>query len=110
MWQPEGIAKACALSGGFSPQRFPNGGERKAALGACCGETEPEKRKRWDSRRHHGVARLRGVGKTTLAATYAEAHRGPYRATWWIRAQAESTMRADLVALGIRPIARAWFN
>jgi hypothetical protein len=53
---------------------------------------------------------LRGVGKTTLAAAYAEAHRGHYRATWWIRAQAESTMRADLVALGIRPIARAWFN
>jgi hypothetical protein len=45
---------------------------------------------------------LRGVGKTTLAATYAERHRGDYRATWWIRAQAETTMRADLVALGIR--------
>ena len=28
---------------------------------------------------------LRGVGKTTLAAAYAEAHRGHYRATWWIR-------------------------
>src|SRR3984957_10820799 len=45
---------------------------------------------------------LRGVGKTTLAAAYAEKHRGDYRATWWIRAQAESTLRADLVALGIR--------
>ena len=45
---------------------------------------------------------LRGVGKTTLAAAYAERHRGDYRATWWIRAQAISTMRADLVALGIR--------
>ena len=45
---------------------------------------------------------LRGVGKTTLAAAYAELHRGDYRATWWIRAQAESTVRADLVALGIR--------
>jgi hypothetical protein len=30
---------------------------------------------------------LRGVGKTTLAAAYAERHRGDYRATWWIRAQ-----------------------
>ena len=30
---------------------------------------------------------LRGVGKTTLAAAYAEQHRGDYRATWWIRAQ-----------------------
>ena len=45
---------------------------------------------------------LRGVGKTTLAAAYAERHRGDYRATWWIRAQAESTLRADLVALGYR--------
>ena len=45
---------------------------------------------------------LRGVGKTTLAAAYAEKHRGDYRATWWIRAQTESSMRADLVALGVR--------
>jgi tetratricopeptide (TPR) repeat protein len=45
---------------------------------------------------------LRGVGKTTLAAAYAERHRGDYRATWWIRAQSEPTMRADLVALGVR--------
>ena len=45
---------------------------------------------------------LRGVGKTTLAAAYAERYRGDYRATWWIRAQAETSMRADLVALGIR--------
>jgi hypothetical protein len=45
---------------------------------------------------------LRGIGKTTLAAAYAERHRGNYRATWWIRAQSESGMRADLVALGIR--------
>src|SRR5262249_16406969 len=34
---------------------------------------------------------LRGVGKTTLAATYAERHRENYRATWWIRAQTEPT-------------------
>jgi tetratricopeptide (TPR) repeat protein len=45
---------------------------------------------------------LRGVGKTTLAATYADRHRGDYRATWWIRAQTEPTLRADLVALGVR--------
>jgi GTPase SAR1 family protein len=45
---------------------------------------------------------LRGVGKTTLAAAYAERHRDDYRATWWIRAQTEPGMRADLVALGIR--------
>src|SRR6516164_7572186 len=45
---------------------------------------------------------LRGVGKTTLAAAYAERHRGEYRATWWIRAQTEAGMRADLFALGVR--------
>jgi len=45
---------------------------------------------------------LRGVGKTTLAAAYADRHSADYRATWWIRAQTEPTMRADLVALGIR--------
>jgi tetratricopeptide (TPR) repeat protein len=45
---------------------------------------------------------LRGIGKTTLAAAYAERHRGDYRATWWIRAQTEPGMRADLVALGVR--------
>ena len=58
--------------------------------------------------RHHGrvaitaLHGLRGVGKTTLAAAYAERHSGDYRATWWIRAQTEPTMRADLVALGVR--------
>ena len=45
---------------------------------------------------------LRGVGKTTLAAAYAERHRGDYRATWWIRAQTATSMRADLVAIGVR--------
>jgi tetratricopeptide (TPR) repeat protein len=45
---------------------------------------------------------LRGVGKTTLAAAYADQHRGDYRATWWIRAENEAGVRADLVALGIR--------
>ena len=45
---------------------------------------------------------LRGVGKTTVAAAYAERHRSEFRATWWIRAQNEPGMRADLVALGVR--------
>jgi hypothetical protein len=45
---------------------------------------------------------LRGVGKTALAAVYADLHHGDYRATWWIRAQTEITLRADLVGLGIR--------
>jgi tetratricopeptide (TPR) repeat protein len=45
---------------------------------------------------------LPGVGKTTLAAAYAEQHRGNYQATWWVRAQTEATLRADLVGLGAR--------
>jgi DNA-binding winged helix-turn-helix (wHTH) protein/tetratricopeptide (TPR) repeat protein len=45
---------------------------------------------------------LRGIGKTTLAAAFAERHRNDYRATWWIRAQTEAGMRADLAALGVR--------
>jgi TIR domain len=48
------------------------------------------------------VRGLRGAGKSTLAAAFAENHRGDYRATWWIRAQTETTMRADLAALGLR--------
>jgi hypothetical protein len=45
---------------------------------------------------------LRGIGKTTLAAAYAERHSRDYRATWWIRAETISTIRADLVGLGVR--------
>jgi len=45
---------------------------------------------------------LRGVGKSTLAAAYAERRRADYRATWWIRAQTPEGMRADLVGLGAR--------
>lgn len=45
---------------------------------------------------------LRGVGKTTLAAAYAERHKKNYRATWWIRAETDATIRADLVGLGVQ--------
>ncbi|CAO3446792.1 hypothetical protein [Azospirillum argentinense] len=45
---------------------------------------------------------LRGVGKTTLAAAYAERHRTDHRAIWWIRAGTEPDLRTDLVALGLR--------
>jgi tetratricopeptide (TPR) repeat protein len=45
---------------------------------------------------------LRGVGKTTLAAAYADRHRNDYRVTWWIRAQTSSTIRSDLIGLGVR--------
>jgi hypothetical protein len=45
---------------------------------------------------------LRGVGKTTLAAAFAERRKSDYRATWWVRAETESTTRADLVGLGVQ--------
>jgi len=45
---------------------------------------------------------LRGVGKTTVAAAFAERHYRDYRATWWIRAQTATTMRSDLIALAVR--------
>jgi len=45
---------------------------------------------------------LRGVGKTALAAAYAERHQQDYRATWWIRAETDTTMRADLAGLGVQ--------
>jgi tetratricopeptide (TPR) repeat protein len=45
---------------------------------------------------------LRGVGKTTLAAAYAERHRRDYRLAWWIGAYEEVSLRAGLVSLGIR--------
>ncbi|RBP08535.1 Tfp pilus assembly protein PilF [Roseiarcus fermentans] len=45
---------------------------------------------------------LRGVGKTVLAAAYVARRRAEYRATWWVRAQTPETMRADIVALGVR--------
>jgi hypothetical protein len=47
---------------------------------------------------------LRGVGKTTLAAAYAERHCGGYGGTWWTRAQAESTYAPIL-----SPLAFDWF-
>jgi tetratricopeptide (TPR) repeat protein len=45
---------------------------------------------------------LRGVGKTVLAAAFAERYSNQYRAKWWIRAETEPTVRADLVGLGVR--------
>jgi tetratricopeptide (TPR) repeat protein len=45
---------------------------------------------------------LQGIGKTTLAAAYAERHGRDYRAMWWIRAHSVPLMRADMVALGAR--------
>jgi tetratricopeptide (TPR) repeat protein len=77
------------------PRHFLGRGAALAAIDAALG----------DGDRHVPIAALhglRGVGKTTLAAAYAEYKRDEYRATWWIRAETESTMRADLVGLGVR--------
>ena len=77
------------------PTHFMGRGEALTAIEAALGRYEG----RVAITALHG---LRGVGKTVLAAAYAELHRGGYRATWWIRAQSEAGMRADLVALGVR--------
>jgi tetratricopeptide (TPR) repeat protein len=77
------------------PEHFMGRGDALAAIEAGLGRDEG----RVAITALHG---LRGVGKTVLAAAYAERRRGDYRATWWIRAQSEPTMRADLVALGVR--------
>lgn len=45
---------------------------------------------------------MRGVGKTTLAAVYAERERIRRRAVWWIRAQVEASMCADIAELGAK--------
>jgi hypothetical protein len=49
-----------------------------------------------------GVAQLGLAYRGLALLAYAEKHRSDYRATWWIRAQTASSMRADLVALGVR--------
>jgi tetratricopeptide (TPR) repeat protein len=77
------------------PQHFMGRDDAVAAIEAGLGSDEA----RVAITALHG---LRGVGKTVLAAAYAERHRTDYRATWWIRAQSEATMCADLVALGAR--------
>jgi len=45
---------------------------------------------------------LGGVGKTELAAEYAHRYSGDYEVVWWVRADQEDSIRASLVALGLR--------
>jgi tetratricopeptide (TPR) repeat protein len=55
--------------------------------------------------KHHSVIALvgmRGSGKSTAAIAYADRHRADYRAIWWLRAETEDGMSADLLALGVR--------
>ncbi len=48
------------------------------------------------------VAGMGGVGKTTIAAEYCHRFGSRYGGVWWIRAEQESVMLGDLVALGER--------
>lgn len=45
---------------------------------------------------------MRGVGKTTLVAAYADAHRADYRVVWSIRGEAALGTCEDLKELGLR--------
>jgi hypothetical protein len=45
---------------------------------------------------------LGGVGKTELAAEYAHLYSGEYEVVWWVRADQEDSIRASLIALGLR--------
>jgi hypothetical protein len=48
------------------------------------------------------VAGMGGIGKTTLAAEYCHRFRWRYVGVWWIKAEQEPVMLADLQALGQR--------
>ncbi len=48
------------------------------------------------------VAGMGGIGKTTLASEYCHRFGGRYGGVWWVRAEQETTMLADLQALGQR--------
>ena len=48
------------------------------------------------------LAGMGGVGKTTLAAEYCHRFGGRYGGVWWVRAEQEPVILADLVALGQR--------
>ena len=45
---------------------------------------------------------MRGVGKTVLAAEYAQRHRTDHRITWWLNAESEESTKSGILALGRR--------
>ncbi len=84
------------------PAHFMGRDHELAAIAAALNPPGPADGRASQRGRIAALHGMRGVGKTTLAASYAERCRSDYRATWWIRAQSEESLRADLVALGVR--------
>jgi hypothetical protein len=49
----------------------------------------------------HVIHGMGGVGKTQLAARYAREHRDDYDLIWWLRAEQQPTLHADLAGLAV---------
>jgi Tfp pilus assembly protein PilF len=49
----------------------------------------------------HAIHGMGGVGKTQLAARYARHHRDDYDMIWWLRAEQQPTLHADLAGLAV---------
>jgi len=47
----------------------------------------------------HAIHGMGGVGKTQLAARYARQQREGYDVVWWVRAEQQPTLRADLAGM-----------
>jgi tetratricopeptide (TPR) repeat protein len=48
------------------------------------------------------ISGLGGVGKTSIAAEYAHAHKGVYAGVWWAAAERRETLVSSLAGLGAR--------
>jgi hypothetical protein len=49
----------------------------------------------------HAIHGMGGVGKTQLAARYAREHRDDYDVIWWLRAEQQPTLWADVAGLAV---------